>query len=1017
MNASQAARALSLSFLLALCSSPLFSQAPDESAEGNPPDKPLSEMEQRYTRANQWQNPEENRWLLNQLVIPNWIQGKDAFWYQRETAQGHEYWWVDASNATRQILFDHSALAAELARQLDWEIDARELPLERLVVSPEMDELSFFALGKSWQYRISENLLEEQAIANPATDPVLLVSPDGKQAAFLKEHNIWIRNLESGEERQLSKDGEALFAYGTVPAATGRPAMKPEAIWSPDSSRLLTIQTDDRKVLDLPMIRFAPEDGSIRPQAWGVRTPLPGDENITTFRMTTFDIASGKQIAAHYPDVPAVRMNDTPMGGNRAWWSDDNKTVWFVDIHRGEKLAQVIEFNTDTGVTRELFSESAPDSYVELGSNVYLPSTLLVLPETRELVWYSERSGWAHLYLYDLDTGKLKRPLTKGDWLVRDLVGVDAQSRELFFTLAERDKNVDPYYQQVAKVNLDSGKITWLSASDADHFVPSPRSFRVFIQSYINGSDPALVSGMAPSGNFFLETVQRIDSPAQTVLRDRTGKQVMVVEAADDSRVPAGFQWPERVEVTAADGSTRISGVLIKPANFSADKTYPIIDFVYGGPQVSWVPESITESTYISAASVAELGFFVVMLDGRGTTERSRKFHESSYGAAHTASNAEDHIAGIKQLAERFPQIDLDRAGIFGFSGGGYMTANAMLRFPDFFKVGVSGAGNHDQRLFWHSWGERYQGMLDGDNYLPQANLTYAGNLKGDLLFIHGLQDYGVHPAALFQLMQALMEKNKDFDLVLLPQAGHELPGYGLRRQWDYFVSRLAGETPPKGFEVKASTDYFKEKMKAKAELVSKLAARKKSAYGTPVVVVIETSVGEIEVEVYPEVAPESAGSFLDYVDQGLYSGGAFYRTVRKDNDRGTPVIEVIQGGLIEASNALEPVAHESTEQTGILHTDGTLSLARGEAGTGSGAAFFITIGDQPGLDFGAERNADRLGFAAFGRVVSGMDVVHQIHQSESTAATESDYLEGQILNSPVLIERAYRKEAREQGD
>lgn len=990
--------------LTTLTGANLFAQ---ESASS---DKPQSEMEQRYTRANEWQNMEGNRWLLNQLVVPNWIAGRDAFWYRRGTPEGHEFWWVNAADASRQILFDHAALAKELARQLDWEVKAEELPLERLQVDPTMDQLAFSALGSNWQYTISEGKLEKQE-TNPALDPTLLISPDGKQAAFLKENNIWIRNLASGEEKQLTKDGQPNYAYGANPLATGRPAVKPEALWSPDSSRLLTVQTDDRQVLDLPMIRFAPEDGSVRPQAWNVPTPLPGDDHITTFRLTTFDVASGKQVAAHYPVLPSVRMNDTPMGGNRAWWSDDSKTVWFADIFRGEKRVQVNEFNTDSGLTRELFSETAEDSYVELGSNVYLPATLAILPSTQELVWYSERSGWAHLYLYDLKTGKLKRQLTKGDWLVRDLLGVDEENREIFIALAGRDEGKDPYYREVAKVDLDSGRLTTLSASDADHFVVTARDFRAWIDALMAGGDAASISGMAPSGNYFVETIQRIDQPAESVLRDRNGKSVWVVEERDSSRLPDNFQWPERVQLTAADGKTRISGVLVKPANFSPDRSYPIVDHIYGGPQVSWVPESVVENTYVAAASLAELGFFVVMIDGRGTTERSRAFHESSYGAAHTASNLEDHIAGIQQLAERIPQIDKDKVGIFGFSGGGYMTANAMLRFPEFFKVGVSGAGNHDQRLFWHSWGERYQGMLDGDNYLPQANLTYAENLSGDLLFIHGLQDYGVHAAALFQLMQALMDKNKDFDLVVLPQAGHELPGYGLRRQWDYFVSNLAGEVPPKEFVVKSSGDYFKEKMKTKAELTAKLAARKEKPFGTPVAVVLKTSLGDIEVEVYPDVAPKSAGSFLEYVDQGLYSGAAFYRTVRTDNDNGTPVIEVVQGGITDFDKALEPVEHETTEQTGILHTNGTLSLARGDPGTGSGAAFFITLGDQPALDFGAKRNPDGQGFAAFGRVVSGMDVVEKIHRMDANGPTDSDYMKGQILNPPVSIISVTRKQ------
>jgi dipeptidyl aminopeptidase/acylaminoacyl peptidase len=312
-----------------------------------------------------------------------------------------------------------------------------------------------------------------------------------------------------------------------------------------------------------------------------------------------------------------------------------------------------------------------------------------------------------------------------------------------------------------------------------------------------------------------VETVTRIDGLPRTDLRTSDGKLVMEVEQAEAVGLPENWNWPEPVSLLAADGETEIRGVVFRPSDFSPDKSYPVIDHIYGGPQVTLAPESLTGMSFTTAQSLAELGFIVVVIDGRGTTERSRAFHESSYGAIETASNLEDHIAGVKQLAERYPYMDVERVGITGFSGGGYMTAHAMLRFPDFYKVGVSGAGNHDQRLFWHSWGERYNGLLEGDNYLQQANLTHAANLEGKILFIHGLLDHGVHAAGLFQLTQALMNENKKFDLVILPQAGHELPGYAMVRMWDYFVEHLAGLEPPEDFATQSSQDLMKARLMA----------------------------------------------------------------------------------------------------------------------------------------------------------------------------------------------------------
>ena len=437
------------------------------------------------------------------------------------------------------------------------------------------------------------------------------------------------------------------------------------------------------------------------------------------------------------------------------------------------------------------------------------------LEQTNELIWYSERSGYAHLYLYDMKTGKLKKSITSGDWQVRDLIHVNEVTREVIIALAEKDKSKNPYHRQIAKVNIDSGKLTLLSDNNSDSVVHHPRSSQVVNLTY-RGIDISTISGVSPSGKYFVETSSRADSKAETVLRDHKGKPVLTVETADDSNMPEFFNYAEPVKLTASDGKTDIRGLIFRPSNFDPSKKYPVIDNIYGGPQVSNVPESFSGYAYINSASLAELGFIVVVIDGRGTADRSKLFRDESYGKAHTASNLEDHIAGIKQLAKRYPYMDITRVGIYGFSGGGYMTANAVLRFPEFFKVGVAWAGNHDQRLFWHTWGERYQGLVEGDNYLPQANPTYAKNMQGKLFLIHGMIDHGVHPAGVFQLTQALMDNNKDFDMLMLPRSGHALPGYGMRRKWDYFVEHLSEKTPAKNFKLLSVQDNSVEKSKQK---------------------------------------------------------------------------------------------------------------------------------------------------------------------------------------------------------
>ena len=773
-----------------------------------------NKLTEKYKRASKIQSFSTNKSLLNQYVLPHWDDERDVFWYKKETKDGHKFMIVDALKQSNKTLLNHKKLAQKLAKASKKTVISNNLPINILNINPTKNIVEFSAYGKKWSYQTSKNKLKKIGNYIARTNQVL--SPDGTKSIFSKDFNLWIKDIKNNKDTQLTTDGQKYFSYGSNPDAIGRPAIKPEVIWSPDSKKILTVQTDDRMVKDLPMIDFAPKGGGLRPRAFSYRTSLPGDKNITKFRMVAIDVEQKTLVEANYPWVIASRMNDTPIGGNRAWLSKDGSLAYFVDIQRGEKLARVIEFNTQNGQSRILFEEKS-DTYLELGSGVYTPTFIIHLPDTEELIWYSERSGWAHLYLYDLKTGKLKRQLTNGDWLVRGILGFNKESREVFITQGNVKKGRNPYYRQIARVNIDTAILTVLSESDADHKAFTKSSFEALILG-AQGKKIDSISSISPSGNFFVETVTRADRRAISILRSHSGKKILTIEKADISNLPPHWQHAEPIKLLAADNKTEIRGLLFRPSDFSPEKKYPIVDYIYGGPQTTLVPESIGGNAYLDAASVAELGFITVIIDGRGTTERSREFHEASYGNIHNASNLEDHIAGIKQLAQKYSYIDINRVGIFGFSGGGYMTANALLRFPDFFKVGIAGAGNHDQRLFWHSWGERYHGLMDGDNYLKQANLTYAKNLKGKLMFIHGLLDSGVHPAHLFQLTQALINENKDFDLVILPQEGHSLNGYAQKKMWNYLLKHLKNEELDQKLSHKSQSQFLIEKIMAAAK-------------------------------------------------------------------------------------------------------------------------------------------------------------------------------------------------------
>ena len=779
------------------------------------------QIAERYQHAAEVQQSKTHHWMLNSSVVPHWLRGRDQFWYERETPEGHRFITFDAVTHAKSDAFDHARLAQELAKAYGKPVDPNDLPIAGLRINPDDGSLQFSVGPKNWRFDAKGLAEETDSTSNYS------VSPDGKLGVFFKNQDLWVKDLKSGAETQLTTDGERFYTYGAGVAASAAPVPSPKVVWSPDSSRIFTAQTDDRQVLDAPLVEFAP-NGSVpgdkpapagqtenpfRPKLVPYRVAFPGDVNVATFRLTIIDAKNAHQIPVRYQPIPATRMNDTPMDGNRMWWSADAKTAYFVDVERGEKTVHVVSVNAESGATRELFSETS-DTYVELASNVYTPAIIRPLYKTNQLVWYSERSGWAHLYLYDLTTGKLVRALTTGDWLVNDILRVDEDRHQMLISLQGRSKDKNPYYREVARVDLRTGALKVLSTSNDDHQVVSAGSLERLVV-VLTGGDPEGLQGAAPSGRYFVETLASADKPSHTVLRNGEGQMLATVEDADVTQLPSYWKWPEPVRLLAADGRTEIDGLIFRPADYDPKKKYPIIDYIYGGPQVAHVPKGPGLNDYMSAATYGALGFFAVIIDGRGTTERSRDFHTQSYRKAETASNLEDHITAIRQLAAKDPAIDLEHVGITGFSGGGYMTASALLRYPDFFKVGVAGSGNHDQRVFWNTWGERYEGYPVGDYYKDQANSTYAKNLKGKLLLVHGLLDTGVHPSNVWQLEQALIDANRDYDTLLWPRARHELPSYGLRRCWDYFVQNLAGEIPPHEFELKTDADLLREKAEA----------------------------------------------------------------------------------------------------------------------------------------------------------------------------------------------------------
>ena len=386
-----------------------------------------------------------------------------------------------------------------------------------------------------------------------------------------------------------------------------------------------------------------------------------------------------------------------------------------------------------------------------------------------------------------------------------DVIRVDEAKSLVYFTAVGRDANEDPYQKHLYVIGLDGSKLRDLTPEKADHDIHVQGS--EVLSTLYPSKNPRRDSSFSPTGRYFIDTFSRPDLPAKTVLRSISGDIVLKLEEADFSALSGGgFVSPEPFNVVSADGAFRLYGTLYRPSTFNAAKSYPIIDYVYPGPQIIVTPKSFSGALYSGAQALAELGFVVVNIDGRGTPFRSKSFHDLSYGKWAEGGNLDDHIAAIRQLSVRFPYLNLSRVGVTGHSGGGFASTRAILAYPDFYKVAVSSSGAHDLRSYLLLWGPMYQGPYTGDNYDDLFNARLASNLKGKLLLIHGEMDDNVHPAQTMQLVDALVKADKDFDLLIFPGEDHYLSGvrgYFQRKRWDYFVRNLLGREPPAGYSVK----------------------------------------------------------------------------------------------------------------------------------------------------------------------------------------------------------------------
>jgi dipeptidyl-peptidase-4 len=695
-----------------------------------------------YARAETFMTYNTTPLVLHSGVRPAWLRGEpgERFWYRTTAEGGPQAVLIDAATGTRS---------------------ACDLP-------PCQAALRANGAGGAPPSRYDE------------------LSPDRRRTAFVRDWNLWVRDAATGGETQLTRDGVKDFGYATDNAGWAR-SDRPIVRWSPDSKKIATFQQDQRGVGEMYLVNTTA--GHPHLEAW--KYPLPGDATVTMIQRVIVDVESGTIVRLQMaPDQHRSTLcDDAACRGDWAdvQWNPDGSTVAFVSTARDHRREQLRVADAATGAIREVLEEKA-ETFFESGNGAV---NWRFLPGSREVIWFSERDNWGHLYLHDLQTGREKQAITSGDWNVTELLRVDETNRQLYFLAVGREPGRDPYFRHLYRIGMDGKNLRLLTPEDGDHAV-----------------------SFSPSGRFFVDSYSKPDVPPVAQLRDADGKLIIVLEKADISRlVAAGWKPPTPIVVKARDGVTDLYGLMYKPVNLDPSKKYPIVNHIYPGPQTGSVGGRTFSPARGDAQALAELGFVVVEIDGMGTPWRSKKFHEAYYGNMGD-NTLPDQVGGMKELAARYPWIDLDRAGIYGHSGGGYATADAMFRYPDFFKVGISEAGNHDNRVYEDDWAEKWQGLLqtqaDGTtNYDNQANQLVAKNLKGKLLLAHGTMDSNVPPTNTLLVVNELIKANKDFDLLMLPNRGHGFgnEGYMVRRRWDYFVRYLLGAEPPREYEMHAPAE------------------------------------------------------------------------------------------------------------------------------------------------------------------------------------------------------------------
>jgi dipeptidyl aminopeptidase/acylaminoacyl peptidase len=742
-----------------------------------------------YARAERWMSYNVNGLVHHTIARPEYLPDGRVY-YRDPGKDSTAYMIADPAKATTAPAFDVTKLAAAISTASGKPVDAKHLSVQ--AYSAEQNG-RFAVATRTGTFRCDAAVTactmdkpQPAAAGGRRRHLEMNMSPDGTKGLFIREHNLWVRDTASGTEKQLTKDGEKDFGYATDNAGWQH-SDGAVATWSADGKKIATFQMDERKTGLMYLVPVTNRHPQL--EAW--HYPLVGDKDVSMVSPVVIDVDTASVVRLKLPPIQHRSMECDDISCSDNAWSDaqfsaDGKHLAFVSTSRDHKDEWLKVADTATGDVRDVYHEHV-DSYYGWQSK----TDWKYLPASDEFLWVSERSNWAQIYLYDLKTGQVKNQITHGDGPISDILNVDEKHRVIYFTAFGKEKGEDPYFDNYYRVDFDGKNQKLLTPEVATHSITP-----------------------SPDGSSFVDIYSTIQQPQTAVLRDNNGKVLVTLGKQDASELlAAGWKPPMPVTVKARDGKTPLYGFLWRPTNFDASKKYPVIDNVYPGPQGSLC--QLGGRGFAAARgdeqAVSDLGFVVVCIDGMGNPMRSKSFHD-----AHASSPADmgddtipDQVSGIKDLAAQFQWVDATKVGIWGHSGGGNATASAMFHFPDFFSVGWSESGNHDNRDYEDDWDERWAGIEvigpDGkSNYDSHANQNWAKNLKGHLMLVHGTMDDNVPPNNTLLVVDALIKANKNFDLIMVPNAHH---GYGdanqytTRRRWDYFVQHLAGGTPPHEFK------------------------------------------------------------------------------------------------------------------------------------------------------------------------------------------------------------------------